>query len=270
MKHYLQDLHIHTEFSCDSEANMQEMCQSAVNLGLPVIGFSDHLDLMPEDPCVGYLQLDQWWESLEACRSKFRDSLIIRAGIEIGEPHRFSSEYDRVLEEYPWDYSLGSLHWVGEDCIFHENYFSRTEEEVYLDYFKELDRMAHQGHFDILAHADVVKRYGYQFCGEYDPAKYEPEIRQVLRSCVERGIVLEINTSTLHWSVGETSPSRPILDWYKQEGGIGVTLGSDAHLPKHVGSGMKEALSSLKAAGINQFVNFSLRERTYLPILPSL
>ena len=198
---------------------MIEVCQAALEIGLPEIGFTDHMDLIPDDPCFGYLQLDRWWESLEACRAKFGETLTIKAGIELGEPHRYKSEYEALLAEYPWDYALGSLHWVGEICVFHEEYFSRPEDTAYRDYFTELGRLVQEGPFDVLSHTDVVKRYGYNIYGDYNPSRYESEIRQVLRTCVKRGIVIEINTSTLRWSVGETSPTRPILDWYREEGG---------------------------------------------------
>jgi histidinol-phosphatase (PHP family) len=261
MKSKIQDLHIHTEYSCDSRASMMDMCQAALDVGLHEIGFTDHMDLIPEDPCAGYLLLDPWWEAFETCRSKYGTSLIIKAGIEIGEPHRYAGQYSRMLEEYPWDYALGSLHWVGDSCVFHDEYFTRSEDEAYRDYFAELNRMAQNAPFDILAHTDVVKRYGHNIYGEYDPRRYEPEIRSVLRHCVERGIVIEINTSTLRWSVGETSPGRPILDWYKQEGGEAVTLGSDAHQPKHVGSGMQDAILQLEKIGLSKLATFSQRAR---------
>jgi histidinol-phosphatase (PHP family) len=266
MKIRLQDLHIHTEYSCDSRAKMMDMCQAALDIGIDEIGFTDHMDLIPDDPCAGYLQLDPWWDALEICRTKYGDSLIIKAGIEIGEPHRYADQYSKLLDAYPWDYALGSLHWVGDSCVFHEEYFTQTEEDAYRAYFTELGRMALDAPFDILAHTDVVKRYGYNIYGEYDPGRYETEIRRALRHCVERGIVIEINTSTLRWSVGETSPTRPILDWYKEEGGEAVTLGSDAHQPKHVGSGMQEALSQLEAIGISRLASFSARSREDRPL----
>jgi histidinol-phosphatase (PHP family) len=114
---------------------MLEMCQSAVEAGVLEIGFTDHYDLIPADPCFNFFDLAAWWQELERCRHQFADSLTIFAGIELGEPHRYKDEMQAVLDEYPWDYSLGSLHWVGNELIFDQAYFKREPDEAYRAYF---------------------------------------------------------------------------------------------------------------------------------------
>ena len=41
---YLTDYHIHTSFSSDSEAPMEEMILAAIDKGLDEIAFTDHVD----------------------------------------------------------------------------------------------------------------------------------------------------------------------------------------------------------------------------------
>lgn len=67
---------------------MTEMCRAALERGIPEIGFSDHFDMMPEDQCYNFFQADAWWEALQGCRENFQGLLAIRAGVELGEPHR--------------------------------------------------------------------------------------------------------------------------------------------------------------------------------------
>ena len=43
------DLHVHTEFSCDSEAKMEQYIEQACNKNMQVICFTDHVDLNPND-----------------------------------------------------------------------------------------------------------------------------------------------------------------------------------------------------------------------------
>lgn len=254
-----QDLHVHTRFSCDSRAPMLEMCRAALKVGIGEIGFSEHFDLMPGDLCRGFFKADAWWEALERCRSAFAGSLVIRAGIEVGEAHRFSTEVDDVLGGYPWDYALGSLHWVDEECVLEESYFSRPVDQAYRDYFRELAAMVNGADFDVLAHLDIVKRYGFDRYGEFKPERYEGEIRAVLRACVDRDVALEVNTSGLRRPVGETLPTCRVLSWYRQEGGRWVTLGSDAHEPGHVGFGLEEALGVVGEAGFTNLASFEAR-----------
>ena len=259
------DYHIHTQFSCDSDVSMLQMCQSAIEHGIPEIGISDHLDFHPKDECCNYFKADAWWQELERCRGAFEGSLVIRAGIEIGEPHRFFESIDPLLERYPWDYCLGSLHWGEDLCVFDRNYFDRDAADAYRSYFAELLEMVSLGSFDTLAHLDIVKRYGHDVYGHYDPYPWETEIRSVLRKCAQRGIALEVNTGTLRRMVGETSPQQPLITWFKEEGGRWLTLGSDAHQPEHIGFGLESCVSTIREAGFDALAKFESRQT--LPVL---
>jgi histidinol-phosphatase (PHP family) len=260
------DYHIHTRFSSDGLVGMAEMCQAAVERGLTEIGFTEHLDFDPGDAHLPPYRVEAWWEEIECCRHMFRASLTIRAGIELSEPHRYPKTIQGVLERFPWDYTLGALHWVDSALIFHETYFERSAERAYLDYFEELVRMAQTGGFDILAHLDVVKRYAVEHYGPYDPRRYEAEIREILRSCVARGIALEVNTCTLRRPIGDMSPDRIVIDWYRQAGGRWLTLGSDAHLSQDVGAGFDRAVATVQAAGFEHLARFERRQPSPLPL----
>jgi len=238
---------------------MAQMCRAAVANGVTEIGFSEHFDLIPQDPCYAFFDIPSWWAELERCRKLFEGSLTVYAGIELGEPHRFEKEMRQLLAEYPWDYALGSLHWVGEELIFGQKYFQKPADEAYRRYFRELREMAETADFDILAHMDVVKRFGFEAYGPLDIHRYESEIRAVLRAIAVRSIALEVNTSPLRRSVQQTAPTRPVIDWFLEEGGRWVTLGSDAHEPDHVGHELHAALVSVQAAGFSGVARFRSR-----------
>ncbi|NIS82458.1 MAG: histidinol-phosphatase HisJ family protein [Anaerolineales bacterium] len=260
------DYHIHTNFSCDSEATMMEMCEAAIELGIFEIGFTDHLDFIPQDPCSGFLRIDAWWEEIRRCRERFNETLIIRAGIEIGEPHLFGESVQPIIDQHPWDYCLGSLHWVGEGCVFFREYFEQPSDGAYRRYFQELREMVERGDFDILGHLDVVKRYGFDVYGLYDPYAWEKEIRAVLRECVDREIALEINTATLRRSVGEPTPTEPILSWYQEEGGRWLTIGSDAHEPENIGYGLDDIVAMIRKVGFQQLARLEARQTIAFPL----
>ena len=75
--------------------------------------------------------------------------------------------------------------------------------------------------FDVLAHLDVVKRFGR--------------------------------------NLQQTSPAQPVIDWFFEEGGRWVTLGSDAHEPQHVGHELQAALQSAQAAGFAAAARYRTR-----------
>jgi histidinol-phosphatase (PHP family) len=238
---------------------MLEMCRAAVGTGLTEIGFTEHFDLIPADPCFNFFDISAWWQELEHQRAEFEGKLTIFAGIELGEPHRYKEEMQAVLEEYPWDYALGSLHWVGDQLIFDRDYFSREPDAAYRTYFLELRKMSETAPFDILAHMDVVKRFGFDIYGEFEPTRYEAEIRAVLRTIADRGLALEVNSSQLRRAVAQSSPDRPVLDWFFDEGGRWITLGSDAHEPLHVGHGLEAGLGAALDAGFEGVARFQQR-----------
>ncbi|MFQ5943969.1 MAG: histidinol-phosphatase HisJ family protein [Anaerolineales bacterium] len=253
------DLHVHTHYSCDCHSTMLEMCRAALSAGVTEIGFTEHYDLIPEDPCFAYFDMGTWWQELERHRNEFAGELTIYAGIELGEPHRYLKEMKGVLDDYPWDYALGSLHWVGDELIFDRDYFTREPDAAYREYFLELGEMAEIATFDILAHMDVVKRFGFDLYGEFDPARYETEIRAVLHTIADRGLALEVNSSQLRRSVARSAPDRPVIDWFLDEGGRWVTLGSDAHEPAHIGHGLERGLTLVKSAGFEGVARFVQR-----------
>ncbi len=263
----LHDYHMHSNFSCDCKATMAEMCHSAIAKGIPEIGFTEHYDLHPNEGCRDWFKLDEWAAELEKCRVELDGRLIIRAGIEIGEPHIFGTETQAMLKRYPFDYVLGSLHWVGAETIFDPDYFRRrTQHEAFAGYFVELERLTRIGEFDILSHFDVLIRAWGEMGGQYDPLEYEDAIRPVLRNCVERGIALDINTKGLRSKINMLTPNVDILRWYVETGGERATLGSDSHQPYNVGADLDKAASAARAAGIKWLTRFEGRESTLIRI----
>ncbi len=235
---------------------MAEMCRAAIEKDIPEIGFCDHFDLIPEDPCYGFFRADAWWHDFEECSKEFAGTLQIKAGIEIGEPHRFPEAVAELVANHDWDYVMGSLHWVGDTLVFDPEYYQRPKHQAYADYFRELQQLVQQSSINILGHLDIVKRYGFEHYGPYDPEAHEDQLRSLLRSCAERDIAVEINTSTLRRSIMEPSPHHKVLSWFREEGGRWVTLGSDAHEPDQVGFGLEKALKAVTMAGFKTLASY--------------
>ncbi len=260
------DYHLHTHFSCDSQASMAEMCQAAIALGLPEIGFADHFDNVPQDACCGYFRLEPWAAELETSRRQYHGRLTLRAGIEIGEPHVYTAEVKAILTQYPFDYAIGSLHWVGTNFTFAPAFFQRPANEAFRLYFDELEKMTRLGDFDILGHFEVAARVGYEVYGEYEPTRYEEVIRPVLQNCIARGIALELNTWSVRRSTGRIMPAPEILHWYREMGGERVTLGSDAHEPERITEDFDTALAALREVGIGYVTQFKNRQAVLIPL----
>ena len=263
----LSDLHVHSQFSCDSRSSMEAICRRAVELGLRSIAFTDHLDLVPADPCAGFYRPAAYQAELARCRALFDGRLTIRGGVEVGEIHWFEREIAALLAEHPYDLVIGSVHWVDGYLVFDPAFFqTRSMEDASRAYFAELLRMCQHGGFDVLGHLDIVKRFGAAQPDGFAAARYEPEIRAVLAALVEGGIGLELNTSTLRRPVAQTSPTPAVLRWYRELGGELLTLGSDAHHPDDLAAGFAAAIEMVRSAGFGHLADYERRTPRLVPL----
>ncbi len=253
------DYHVHTDNSSDCRIPMNVMCAAAVENGVREIAFTDHFNNHMLDIDLGFYDPDRYFADIERCRAAF-PSLIIRTGIEVGEPHRWARKILPVLTQYPYDVVLGSLHWCGNDSMFNPNYFrARPPERAFGDYFEELIRMIHEGGFDILAHIDLPKRVGFDVYGDFDIRGYEDVVRRVWEACIDQRITPEINTKGLRCTVNQLHPTGDALRWYAEMGGQQLSLGSDAHRPENIGDGFELARQSAVQVGLTRVCRYEAR-----------
>jgi histidinol-phosphatase (PHP family) len=255
----LLDYHMHSRFSEDADDTLEAMCRRAIELGIPEIGFSEHWDVGPYETNPRFFQPELWYTEFERLRSMFTGQLIIRAGIEIAEPHLYPQEAVEVLGRAPFDYVIGSVHFVGKNFMFNGEYFqAHTADEVYSSYFAEMDRMVRTAEIDIVAHFDIPARTGKPIFG-YEPVRYEEKIRSALETCIERGLALDVNVSGLRKPAQIIMPDPLILKWYAEMGGQRVTLGSDAHRLPEVGLFLEKAIQAIQLVGITHVTQFVKR-----------
>lgn len=236
------DLHVHSHFSFDSDMNIQQACRQAVQAGLTHIGFNDHYDMDPSCESCGYDQ-NAFFDEIKAAQDKFAGRLTVLAGIEFSEPHLYPKEYEQVLSQ-PYDYVIGGIHYIdGMDPYFTEK-MTYPLPKMYERYWEEMEKMVETGGFQIVAHLDYPKRY-------YDACLFEDQtIFRILQKISDKGLVLEINTSPLRKGEPEPMPSNRMLDLYAKVGGYHITLGSDAHEPDQVGTGIERGLEIGKTHGL--------------------
>src|SRR6201992_817341 len=122
------DNHVHSEWSYDTtdQASMTGACERALDVGVPAIAFTEHLDFTrwgANDPGlargleprhrsrIAPLDVTGYLAAIEDCRQRFPD-LRILSGIECGEPHLFAASAGAVAGAHHFDRILGSLHAV--------------------------------------------------------------------------------------------------------------------------------------------------------------
>ncbi len=261
------DYHTHTTFSPDAQYSMGAMCAAAIAAGLSEIAFTDHADFEPTDEATGYLDLPEYIDSLRRFQREYAGRLKIRAGIELGDPHRYAVQHTRLLDDFDFDFVIGSIHWVNSRCTCTARFFDGVgPAQAYSEYFAAALEAAELGDFDVMGHLDVPKRRGERLSPGFEPRLYEVQIRKLLRTLASNGRGIELNTSGLRHPVTEMCPSLTVLRWFGEEGGKIVTIGSDAHKPWHVGFAGEAAIAILRAAGFRHITTFERRRPNFIPI----
>ena len=245
------DLHVHSEWSYDApNGSMEDTCRDAAAYGIPSIAFTEHADHVAEAPTfdvVGYI------ECVERCRARFPD-LRILTGVELGEAHRFRADVNALLETYPLDLVLGSIHCIpvgdrlveiGDEGTLDTDVAS---ENVRRFFAETLDLVEQAPIFAVLAHLDYPKRYWPHERLRYSEQDYEAEYRAVLRAAAAAGIALEINTDSGNLGHGPC-PGPVVVRWWWEAGGPAVTFASDAHEPADLAAGFELVADLAEAAG---------------------
>jgi histidinol-phosphatase (PHP family) len=260
----LVDYHMHTVRCGHAVGRLDEYAARAVALGLREIGFSDHLPLLHMKDSNLSMALDElplYVEEVDELRAHFT-ALPIRLGIEVDYLPETAPRLPALLDAYPFDYVMGSLHFVDGWCFDNPNdiggYEGRDLFALWERYFDLLGEAAESGLFDVLAHPDLIKKFGFR------PAA---DVSHLYEICLDRiaacGIAVEVNTAGLRKPVEEIYPGEEFLRLCRERG-IPVTLGSDAHLPEEVGSDFEKALALLKRVGYEEIAFFNGRARSSL------
>jgi len=91
-------------------------------------------------------------------------------------------------------------------------------------------------------------------------------VDEILETCLEAGLVPEINTSSLRQNLDETMPGPDTVSRYARLGGTSMSLGSDAHRSQDIGAGLDTAVAMLRAAGIAHTAWFHDRQLVEVPL----
>jgi histidinol-phosphatase (PHP family) len=254
----------HEEIAHDT-SHVDAFVDSARAAGVDEIGFTEH----------GYYftQLRTLWSvsyQTERCVydiEPYVDAVIqarerglpVKLGLEVDYAPGREDETRALLAPYPWDYLLGSVHWIdglgvdGEPRLIDEV----GVEDAWRRYFESLARAARSGLFDSLSHPDLVKIFGDRV-EDYD-------YTEIAGAIAESGVAVEVSTAGLRKPVGELYPHPQFLAACRERD-VPVTTGSDAHKPSLVGRDFDRARELLRAAGYETVTVFERRDARQAPL----
>ena len=271
----LTDFHTHSRFSYDGapDATPDALCRAAIDRGLSCLAITDHCDASGEVEGL-YARYDRKaaYAAVAEAKEKYRGSLRVAYGIELGEATQAPEYAADLLRECPFDYVLGSMHnlsGVPDFCYIgfsHEDFPQALIDQLFSRYLDELTSMCSFPGIHTLAHLTYPLRYIARGGKTIDLSPFEERFRRLFAEMIDRDIAMEINASTLSSALGETMPPVSLLRLYRDCGGKLVTVGSDAHAPARIGCGIKEANRMLSDNGFDRVTVFFGGRPEFVPV----
>ncbi len=259
------DYHCHTARCGHAQGTVEEYLRRARALGLEEVGFADHLPqyfLPPgrRDPGLAMAEeelADYVAEVLAAAAAG--PGPAVRLGCEADYVPGREADLAAFLRAHPFDYVLGSVHYLdgwGFDNPAHRNgYATRDRGELIVTYFRLVQRAATSGLFDVLAHPDLIKKFGPRL-----PPGLTSLYEETVRAIKKADVCVEVNTAGLRHPVQEIYPTEEFLRLCRAHR-VPVCLGSDAHRPADVGAGLEQAVALLREVGYREIALFRGRRR---------
>src|SRR5699024_5797089 len=250
----------------------KEYVEKARQQGIEELGISEHAYFFQETKDI---LSNPWVENrrglhikdYQAFFNQVRQADIpIKMGIEMDYTPGKEKEMEAFINNHPFDYVIGSVHWIGDWGIdldlYKDEYEQRNIKEVYEDYYQQIITLAESKLFDFVGHIDLIKIFSYW---PDDEAFMEDIYNKVVQALAKSGTCIEISSAGLRKPVGKLYPD-PILLKKCYDAGVGIVLSSDAHAPKHVGYGYHQSLELARSVGYTTIQTFRSGVRTEHPL----
>jgi len=280
---------------CYSEEWLDLYLQQALQLGLREVGIVDHLYRFKEtrayferymqlDASTAIGQLQRYWlnnvmtESMDdficvigKAKKKWRQHGIeLRLGIEADYFVGGEEELASLLQGRPWDYIIGSVHFVNgwgfdnpQTKYLFEQMDQATLQKNYAQFFSTVLQMIQSNMFDFVAHLDNFKVFNYHV---EDEAFMRLWYEQIAQALVTTQTATEINAGLFYrYPVKEMCPAPLFLQVLVQKG-VDFTVSSDAHFPDDLGKYTFANSDVLKSLGVQHLVGFDQRKKTYIAL----
>jgi histidinol-phosphatase (PHP family) len=271
-------MHTHTKF-CDGKDDIETMCSAAYEKSLFAIGFSAHA---PIDKQLGWETdwnmksslADEYAAQVLSAKERWRGKLNVFLGLEVDYIKGKRSPLDSDIINLNLDYIIGSVHYLfpengaqaftvdGSQEEFEKGLnegFGDNAQRLMHSYYDAVAEMIQTGGFDIIGHADLIKKntFGKNLWRKEAEAERQKEIAQM---AAKAGLIFEVNTGGINRNkIQETYPSLSFLKIIKKFK-VPVIITADAHCAKDLNGNYDIALRTLESAGIKE--HLLLKEKT--------
>lgn len=253
------DYHLHLRAPDESldhtVEGVERFVEVAAERGIDEIGFTEHVYYFTQTRVLwtapyhlrhSAYDLEPYVDAIVEAK---RQGMPVKLGLEVDYVRGREEETRDLLATYPWDYLLGSIHFIGdagidgEPALIHEV----GVEEAWRRYYEALGLAAESKLFDSLAHPDLVRMFGPEIPWDWNAVAGSLD-----------GVCLEVSSAGLYKPHAKLYPNPELLA-RARERGAGITLASDAHVPANLGRDLDKAIEHAGAAGYETLTVFDQR-----------
>ncbi len=277
-------LHLWPHSQSDAQTTVDQVaayCEHAVAQGVTEIAVTEHLfrftqakdrlggfwnDLPGDELRPGMaaywdhharVDLDDYVEVVQAVKAA---GLPVVLGLEVDYYRDRMDDVADLLEGYPFDVLLGSVHWLGTwrfdvlgDPQVLAEWDHRDIDQVWEEYTRSMEELGASGVCDVFAHPDLVKIAGRR------PAVPDEFYDRIAEAAVASGMAAELSSAGWRKPVGEEYPAPPLLRRFVERG-VPLTTASDAHTLPDVAERADDLRTLLTSAGVSTLRGFRDRK----------
>lgn len=261
------DTHTHSIHSFDGNHTVMDLCKFAIDKNVLGIAITDHCDIDGvKEECWSFE--DKQFADCQNAKTEYGKKLKIYTGVELGQGIYVKELAEKFLDNYKFDFVLGSIHNLENmEDFFFLDYSKYNIDELLNRYFNDVYELALWNKTDSLAHLTYPLRYIYEY-GKYqfDLERFKNIIAKIFDVIIKNDKAIELNVSGLSKPMQNTLPSKDIIKLFYDMGGKYVTIGSDSHYRELVAQDIEKGMDILKECGFTHFTIFEERKPILIPI----
>ena len=283
-------LHLWPHGTPASQPTLDELaayCETAAAAGVGEIALTEHLFRFVQadaalagfwdddpNPALRASLASYWREHAHADLDTYVDAVLeakaaglpVVLGLEVDHYAGRMDKVAAVLDGYPFDVLLGSVHWVGAwgfdqlgDAAVDAEWERRSIESVWDAYTDALEELAASGVCDVLAHPDLAKVSGRR------PAVPDEWYDRMAEAAASSGMAAEVSSAGWRKPAAEAYPAPALLSRFRKAG-VPATTASDSHGLGDVASRSSDLRALLADAGYETLTSFRGRKPEQVPL----
>lgn len=262
------DSHTHSKYSKHATGSIENIVLSAIKNNIKTLTITDHAPF-PIDINNRLLEeeLKYYFDDIEFVKNKYSKDIKILKGLEADFLPTHINYIKNLLQNIELDFLIGSIHsiYLDDKKVNVWDINNLNNHKLIDQYFIYLKELIESSLFDTIGHPDSILR------GGVDEKLYCDKFNLLIPIIKANNISYELNASGLRKSTYNVKskikekgiwnyPSKTIIS-ILNDSNISFTVGSDAHSPKEIYSGVVTILQTAKDLGVQNICYYQNRKR---------